>query len=42
LGAPNFEIKEDGERVTVCSGGQSHKFVTVTVDSTGTWHALLR
>ena len=42
LGARNFEIIEEGERVTVCSGVQSHKFVIVTVDSTGTWHALLR
>ena len=42
LGARNFEIIEDGERVTVCNGVQSHKFVIVTVYSTGTWHALLR
>ena len=42
LGAPNFEILEDGERVTVCSGEQNHKFVIVIVESTGTRHALLR
>jgi hypothetical protein len=41
LGVHDFEIVKGSVRVTVFSGGLRHKCVTVIIDSTGMWHALL-